>query len=136
MIDPCQPLGHAVIVSVFSLERELEETLGGRCQDLSWMPAETEISSDPLESRIASTDQTHPKVIVGSSRPRCAEYCSNEVIVEEWGPHGDLRLLQCENRVVVPGSLPEDGKRKRVLSKELGVCRLRLANVGEKLRTE
>ena len=115
MIDPRQPLWHAVVVSVFGLERELEETPGGRCQDLSRTPAETAISPDPLESRIAIADQPHPKVIVGRGRTRRAEDRSNEVVVEEWGPHGDLRLLQRENRVVVPRSLPEGGKRKWVL---------------------
>src|SRR5438132_12838526 len=31
MIDPCQPLGHPGVVSVFRLEQELEET-PGRCR--------------------------------------------------------------------------------------------------------
>src|SRR4030095_15545931 len=136
MIDPCQPLRHAVVVCIFGFEGELEEPSRDRWQDLPRTPAETAIGPDPLESRIAIAYQPHPKVIVGRGRSRRAKDRSNEVVVEKWGPHGDLCLLQRENRVVVPRSLPEDGKRKWMMLEEPRVCSLRFAHVRKKLGTK
>ena len=48
----------------------------------------------------------------------------------------DLRLFQREETVMVPGSLLEYSKRKRVASKEPGIRRSRLANIGKQIRTK
>src|SRR5206468_665359 len=98
--------------------------------------AKAEVGPDPPKRRIPVGDQTHAHVVVREGRLRRAENRSDDVVVEVRGPQGELGLLQREEAVVVPGTLPKDRKGKRVPPKEPRVRSPCLANVGENLRTE
>src|SRR2546428_1240498 len=136
MIDPGHPLGHPGVVGVFRFEQELEETSGGRRGETSLASGEAAVGPDSPKSRVAIGDQLQANVVVCEGRLRRTEDRSNEAVIEVRGPQGELRLLQRLQTVMMPGSLLENGKGKRVPSKKPGVRLPSLADVGEKLRTE
>src|SRR2546425_12966518 len=93
MIDPGQPLRHPVVVGVFRLERELEETSGGRRVEASCASADAAVSPDPTKRWIAFADQPQANVAVRTGRLRRAVDRSDEFVVEVRGPHSELSLL-------------------------------------------
>jgi hypothetical protein len=66
MIDSGQPLGHAVVVSIFRLHSEKVKPAEGNSQGIPRVPAEAEISPGPPQCGITVTNQPHTNVIVSA----------------------------------------------------------------------
>src|SRR5438309_2338358 len=114
MIDPGHPLRHPVIVGVFRLERELEETPGGHRGEMPRVSIQAAVGADSPKGGISVCNQPEAEVAALAGKLRRPEDCSHEVVIEIGGPESELGLLQREKPIMVPGSLPEDGKGNRV----------------------
>src|SRR5207302_1319199 len=61
---------------------------------------------------------------------------SDEIVVEVRGSHGELRLLEREYSIVIPGTLPEGGKGNWMATNHSCVRLSGVVNVGHQLWTE
>src|SRR5438034_366509 len=129
MIDAGQPRRHPIVVGVFCFAQELKKAVRGRRSETPPASAQSAVRPNSRERGVAFCDQPQTNVVVRERRLRRAEYGPHELVVEIGRPHGELRLLQCEQAVVVPWSLPENSKGKRVPPNQPGVRLLSLPNV-------
>src|ERR1700674_15691 len=142
MIDPCEPLGHAIVVCIFRPERELKPTSGDGAKHRPGGSCQAPVSSNSAKGGAPIGDQSgaifavFENVGLCDGRIRGAESRPDKVIVEVRRPQGKLGLLQGKEAVVMPGGLPESNKGKRVPSHQPCICPLGLMDVGEELRTK
>ena len=107
MIDPCQPLGHPGIVGIFRFESEPRETSGCCRKKPSMISAQAKICCNLRETYISVGDQPQANIVADESGLRGAKDGLDKVVVKVRRPDGQLRLFQCEETVMVPGSLLE-----------------------------
>src|SRR5438309_2910448 len=130
MINSSHPLRHAVVVSIFRLERKFLETSKHR------PTADTAIGPHPPQNRIAVLDQPQTNVAALRAATRGTEDHSDKIVVEVWRAYGELSLFQRENSVVIPRGLTESSKSDGVQATQLIVCVCCMANVRKNLRAE
>ena len=94
------------------------------------------IGLDVQQVGVPLGNQPQARVVGGHGRLRGAEDGADEVVVEVRRTQRELGLLQGEQAVVMPGRLPEDGKRQRMSLNDLGVGRGCLQDVGVQIGGE
>src|SRR5579864_4765760 len=102
MIDPCQPLRHPVVIGVFCLEGEFEQTVSHCCCKGTSIAADAAVGTDSSQRRIAVSDKLHADV-VGHCRLRRPKHGAHKIVVEKGRAHRELVLLKGEDAEVVPG---------------------------------
>src|SRR5208283_2745040 len=90
MIDLGGPLGHPVVVGVFSFKRESVVTAKNGAGKLLAAASESHVCPYLPQCQIAVTDQPNAEVVILGHRLRCAEGDSNHIVIQEGPPHGEL----------------------------------------------
>ena len=114
MVDAAQPLRHSHVVGILRLELKLEKAPVSCPQKASTVARQAAVGGNPQKCFVSVGDQPETNVVVFQGRFRRAKNGSDKIVVQVWRSHGELRLLQTENPVVMPGGLLEHGKRDRV----------------------
>src|ERR1039458_1727822 len=111
MIDARHPLGHAIVVGVFGLERELEQTAGDCSRQPPMVSSQTAIGPDLPKRGAAVCNQTDTVVVIGENIALHnggfwgAKCRPDKVIVKIGRTQGNLCLLQSQKTIVVPRGL-------------------------------
>src|SRR5579872_6229588 len=113
VIQSGHPLRHAVIVSVFRLEQELEKPME------QWVAAasDTDIGAEISQGRSSIPDEAQSSLLICGNRTRSSVNQLDNLVVEKRRAHSKLSLLQSQDAEVVPGRLAEGDKGN-------GVCLL------------
>src|SRR5947208_2078516 len=106
MVQPRQPLRHAVIVGIFRFESKFKKTVGDFRAQSRFAPNPA-VGTKARECRVAA-DQLQTNVLsVWPVRLRRTEHCTDKIVVKKRRSYRQLALLQGQNSVVIPGRLPE-----------------------------
>jgi hypothetical protein len=125
VIDLHHGLGHAVVVRVFGLERELEKTARNCRTYASPIASKTAIGAYLPQSLVTIGNQLQAEFRI-QRRWRRAKDSTDKVVVEVRRTQSDLGLLQFEQTVVMPGSLTEHSERERVAAQKIPISIRRL----------
>src|ERR1017187_7227227 len=96
MVYPGHPLGHSHVICVFRFKQEFEESPGGCPQEASPFSRQSTVSWDPEEGPVSISNQPERILVAGEGRRGRSKHGSNQIIVEERRPQGELCLLQRE----------------------------------------
>jgi hypothetical protein len=129
MIDLRYPLRHAVIVSIFRLKGKIMVLAENGAGKIFASAGEAHVGPNLPQGFRPIANQADSKVIISSHSLWRAEKGPHHVFIEEWRPHGELRLFQGQQAVMVPWGLPEGRKRKRMGVHDSGVSLLRCGEV-------
>ena len=119
---------------MFSLAHELDPAATRRCPRTA--VHRTPVGRHCCHRRIAVSNQPEADRVVRQARCGSAEHRPDEVVIEKRRSHGELRLFEREQPIMVPGRLPEHRKRKRMPVKKSVIRLACLANVGHQLACE
>ena len=117
MVKSRQPLRHAHVTGVFSLEKELEKPSGSCFYNLSAIPRQATICRDTQQILVTIGYQPQRHLVVSESRLRRAKNRAYEVVIKVWRSHGKLRLLEREHTMKKPRGLLECGKANLITVK-------------------
>src|SRR5208283_3738274 len=128
VVDLRNRLWHAIVVGVFCLESKLLPLPRRGRNYFICTAAQSPVRADPPQYRVSVLDQAQTKVNVGRVSfherwLRRAKRHFDDFVVEVRRTHCKLRLLECIQRIMMPGSLPECGKCHRMTLK-CGLVRL------------
>ena len=133
MIDLGNSVRHAMIIGIFSLERE-GVVLANDRGERTVSPRISHVRSNASKLPGSITDQAKTKIVVLCDRLRRSEESSDEISVKIWRAHGQLGLLQCKKAMMVPWSLAKGREGQRVNIRNPGVSLARSSEMWVEIR--
>src|ERR1700751_1678673 len=115
VVKPGKPLWHPHVTCVLRFEQKLEKATRGCSQNPSPISRHATVRRDSEQSAVSVGNESQGNLVAGEDRR--PEDSPDKIVVEEWGPHGQLRLLQRQHPMEIPGALPEGGNGNRMPTK-------------------
>src|SRR4029077_11607880 len=120
MVDPGQPLRHAIVIGVFCFKRELLVGMQYRSQTRNLPKGDATIGANPSQGWITVGDEAKRRLIVQYLRRGLVRQ-SNELVIKIGCSICELRSFHGKFAGHIPWGLPERGEGKLVALKLTGV---------------
>src|SRR6266403_802483 len=122
MVEPGQPLRHAIVISVFCFKGELLVAVQYRSQTRNRPKGDATIGPNPSQGWVTIGNEAKRRLVLQQLRRRLVRQ-SNEIVIKIGCSICELRSFHGKFAGHIPWGLPERGEGKLVALKLTGVGR-------------